>query len=377
MKNHHHNSRLIISAFLLFIGFVARGQQVTIVSADVNAYNVTPRGLCQVVLMNPATNVQVLLQAQLLDAANEPLVTVKTNPFMLHNGMNASANMNFSISSVEYGATSVVQYIRNSSILPTGKYSYCVKVIIVAGNAEEGDNYCEELESDINSYLYLVSPEDKDTINTPNPVLVWNHSDPFNTLGPGEYYRMLLVPVNEGQTADEAITVNTPIYFKNNLEENQVQYPFDAPTLEPGKHYGWQVQLISNDVIANKTEAWEFIEYIHIPLKDNKYAVMKTSLDGGFYVAANNRIFFRFDETYATSNAVECVIFDSQMKPVKSRALDDAANSENADGKIALKQQGYNQYEVDLNNMNVKSGFYYLQVKNAKGQVFILKLQVL
>ncbi|MGP8217329.1 MAG: hypothetical protein ACLQQ4_17305 [Bacteroidia bacterium] len=373
MKNLYLTSTIILLSLLIF-SFSSNGQQVTIVSADVNAYNVTPRGLCQAVLMNPATNVEVMLEAELLDAANEPLVTVKTNPFMLHNGLNAASNMNFSIASVEYGTTSIVPYIRNSNILPTGKYSYCIKVMIVGGNAEEGDNYCDEIESDIDSYLYLVSPEDMDTINTPNPVLIWNHSDPFNTLGPGEYYRMLLVPVTEGQTADEAVTVNTPLYLKNNLEENQVQYPFDAPELEPGKHYGWQVQLISNDVIANKTEAWEFIEYIHVPLKDNKYAIMRTSTDGGFYTAANNRIFFRFDEAYATSNVVECLIFDSQMKPVKSKTLD---ATKNTDGTIALKQQGYNQYEVDLNGMNIKSGFYYLQIKNAKGQVFKLKFQVL
>ncbi|HWY99101.1 MAG TPA: hypothetical protein VNY36_08455, partial [Bacteroidia bacterium] len=338
MNKHHSVLTIFISVLFLLLSFALRAQQVTIVSADVNSYNVTPRGLCQAVLMNPSTNVQVILQAQLLDAANEPLVTVKTNTFMLHNGLNAAANMNFSIASVEYGTTGVVQYIRNSGILPTGKYSYCIKVIIAGGNAEEGDNYCQELESDVNSYLYLVSPEDKDTISTPNPVLVWNHSDPFNTLTPGEYYRMIVVPVNEGQTAEEAVTVNTPIYLKNSLQENQVQYPADAPVLEPGKQYGWQVQLISNDVITNKTEAWEFTEYIHIPVKDNKYATVKTTLDGGFYVAANNRIFFRFDEAYASNNDdAKCKILDSHMEPVKSKTLD-------ASGNVALKKNGFNLY---------------------------------
>lgn len=321
--------------------------------------------------MNPSTNVEVELEAQLMDAASEPLLTVRTNPFMLRNGLNVAANMNFSIGSVEYGTTSLVTYIRNSNILPTGKYSYCVKVIIVAGNAEEGDQYCQELESDVDSYLYLVSPGDRDTINTQYPVLVWNHSDPFNTLGPGEYYRMLVVPLNDGQTADEAVAVNTPLYVKNNLEENQVQYPFDATTLEPGKHYGWQVQLISNDVVINKTEAWEFIEAIDIVPKDVKYATVRPTLDGAFYPAVNNRIFFRFDETYATDGGnVKCTVLDTYMRPIKANTLNAA------DGSIALKKNGFNQYEVDLNSLNVKSGYYYLQIDNGKGQLFMLKFRI-
>ena len=322
--------------------------------------------------MNPSSNVTVYLQAQLMDAANEPLITVKTNPFLLHNGLNVSANMNFSIGSVDYANTSVTNYIRSASILPTGKYNYCVKVIIVGGNAEEGDEYCDEIASDLNSYLYLVTPEDKDTVSTLYPLLVWNHSDPFSLLGPGEYYRMVVVALSPDQTAEEGITVNTPIYMKSNLEENQVQYPIDAPALEPGKHYGWEVQLVSNDVVTNKTEAWEFIEAITTKPKDLKYAVVKTSVDGGFYIAVNNRIFFKFDESYATSAVVECIIYDEKMEPVKSRTQDASKD----DNSVALKRQGYNQYEIDLDNMNVKSGFYLLQLKNGKGETFKLKFLV-
>jgi hypothetical protein len=371
MNKHHSHSRYTLSALLLLFVLVVKGQQVTIVSADVNSYNVTPRGLCQVVLMSPAANVQVILQAELMDAANEPLLTVRTNPFMLHTGMNMAAGTSFTISSVEYSGSSIASYMRTSNILPTGKYNYCVKVIVVTG-VEEGDQYCDNIESDINSFLYLVSPGDKDTINTLYPVLIWNHSDPFNALSPGEFYRMLLVPISDGQSADEAIAVNTPIFLKNNLEENQVQYPYDAPALEPGKHYGWQVQLMGSNVVINKTEAWEFIEDKPKVLKDNKYATVKTTLDGGYYTAVNNRIFFRFDEAYASpaNSDVKCSILDTYMEPVKSKTLD-ASN-----GTIAFKKSGFNQYEVDLNGMNIQSGYYYLQISNEKGQVFMLKFMV-
>lgn len=340
-------------------------------SANVNSYNVSPKGLCEVTIMSSLPSVQAIMQVQLLDAVNEPLVTVKTNEFSLHNGLNLAANISFSISDVEYGASSVSAYIRNTNMLPEGKYNYCVK-LTVFGNVESGDEYCQELQSDVNSYLYLVSPEDKDTVDTPNPLLIWNHSDPFGTLTQGQYYRMIVSPLERDQSAEEAITVNAPDYVKNNLEENQVQYPYDATNLEPGKHYAWQVLLISNDAVINKTEAWEFVEPIHVEAKDVKYAVLKLKVDGSFYPVVNNRIFFKFDEAYATNDVAECVIYDTRMHPVKSKTQD----ASKSDIAVALKREGYNQYEVDLSNMNVSSGFYYLKIKNGKGQSFMLKFLV-
>jgi hypothetical protein len=370
--NHKYGRLFPLLIFLIVVASISNAQQISVVSADVNSYNVSPRGLCQVTILNPLASVQVIMQAQLLDAANEPLVTVKTNPFTLKNGLNVAATMSFSIGSVDYGATSLVNYIRNSNVLPIGKYNYCVKITPL-GNTEAGDEYCQELESDMNSYLYLVNPEDKDTVDTQYPLLIWNHSDPFNQLGPGEFYRMVVTPLTEGQSAEEAITVNTPMFFKNNLQENQVAYPYDAPNLEPGKHYAWQVQLLANDAVINKTEAWEFIEPLHITPPDNKYGTVKTKLDAGFYTATNNKVFFRFDESYATSNVAECYIYDSKNQAVKSKTYD----AKRGDGNgIPLQNHGYNQYEIDLNNLNVSSGFYCLKIKNGKGQEFMLKFYV-
>ncbi|HXB11478.1 MAG TPA: hypothetical protein VNZ45_05795, partial [Bacteroidia bacterium] len=192
----HKGFSFLVLSFLFT--FYAGAQQINVVSAEVNSFNISPRGLCQVTIMSTVPSVQVVMQAQLLDAANEPLVTVRTNPFTLHNGINVSAKLNFSISSVVYGTASLVGYIRNSNVLPTGHYNYCVQIIPQGNVIEPGDQYCQEIESDLSTFLFLVNPEDKDTIYTLNPLLIWNHSDPFNTLGPGEYYRMVVAPLSQG-----------------------------------------------------------------------------------------------------------------------------------------------------------------------------------
>jgi len=371
MKNERYIGTTFIALFIFLSPCISFSQQISIISAGVSPYNVSTRGLCQVAIMNPGVSVQAIMQVNLLDAANEPLVTIATNPFVLHNGLNTTSSMNFTFSSVVYGSTSIVNFIKNSNVLPTGIYNYCVKII--TPNNAEGDIECQELESDITSYLYLINPEDKDTVNSLYPILVWNHNDPLNTLSPGESYRILVCPMTEGQSPDEAITINTPIYFKNNLTELQVQYPFDAINLEAGKHYAWQVQKISNDIVISKSECWEFVEPLNLQIKDVKYAVMKDKPDGSFYETSNNRIFFRFDEQYAIGKVVECNIYDYAMKKVKM----ETKNSKQSDAQgIALEQQGYNQYEVDLKGFSINTGFYYLEILNGKGQKFMLKFHV-
>jgi hypothetical protein len=225
--------------------------------------------------------------------------------------------------------------------------------------------------SDLSSYFYLLSPQDKDTVDSPNPMLVWGNTRPLSNLSPGEYFRIVVVALSKGQGSEAAVVVNTPQYFKNYLKETQVQYPYDAPALESGKHYGWQVQLLNNGVIVNKTEAWEFIVNAHTEPLDNKYARLRTTLDASAYLAVNNRIFFRFDETYAaTDTKVRCTVLDTRMKPLDAKTMDGST------GEVAFKKNGFNQYEVDLKGANIKSGYYYLQVSNGKGQNFMLKFQV-
>lgn len=228
-----------------------------------------------------------------------------------------------------------------------------------------------EPESGLSSFLMLVFPADKDTIDTPNPNLIWNHSEPFNRLISGEYYRMIVVELNHEQTAESGLSINIPVMVKNNLRDHNVLYPFNAKTLEAGKRYGWQVQLVTNEVITNKSEAWEFTMNIPRNSKDNKYATLKKNLDGSFYTVENNKLFFRFNESYS-SNILNCKIYDSKMQPVKPKAT-----NENKKGQeVFLKTSGYNCFEIDIDEMNISSGFYLLEVQNEKGEKFILRFLV-
>src|SRR5690606_17183536 len=184
-------------------------------------------------------------------------------------------------------------YVKSKNQLPSGVYSHCISLIPVEG-LETGDEYCQDIDASENEFLYLVFPADGDTIETRNPVLTWTHSEPFNILSNGDYFRIVVVEMEKGQSAEAAVTSNTPVFYKNHVNMHQVMYPFDSKDLEPGKHYGWQVQKLSRGVIINKTEAWEFILNKPELPQDVKYITAKRYPNSSFYQAFNDRIFFRF-----------------------------------------------------------------------------------
>jgi hypothetical protein len=159
--------------------------------------------------------------------------------------------------------------------------------------------------------------------------------------------------------------------IKNYLTTHNLQYPYDAKALIYGGRYAWQVQKIANGIVTNKTEAWEFV-IRNSPLQvENKYTPLKKVLDAGYYTASNNKIFFKFNEEYA-SDKISIKIYDSKRELVKPKAK----NEDVKKSDFNYKQNGYNRYEINLDELNVEKGFYILETKNGRGEVFLLKFYV-
>jgi antitoxin component of MazEF toxin-antitoxin module len=375
IKIYSMNRRLLKIVFIvqMIITILTWGNangQVSIVNAHLNTLNVTPASVCEVSIMNNQGSVQVIIEAQVLNSANEPLLDVQSLPFYLSQGMNVLSSGNIPINTTQYGVSAQASYIQTAHSLPSGTFKYCCTVQVLS--TEGGDEYCEDVESELSSNMYLVFPNDKDTIETKNPVLIWTHSEPFNIVATGEYFRMIVVELTNDQNAEDGITINNPIYMKNSLTTHALLYPSDAEELENGKRYGWQVQRVTNGIITDKTEAWEYTMKPATAISENKYAVLKKTLDAGFYTAENGKLFFRFNEEYI-SGKVSCTIYNS----AREKILPVAINEDKSITTIAFKKSGYNCYEINLNDLNnVNSGFYTLEVKNEKGEVFLLKFYV-
>ncbi|MBN8702776.1 MAG: hypothetical protein J0M08_06910 [Bacteroidetes bacterium] len=344
--------------------------QVSVINSPFQTFNVTPNSLIQASIMNASGEQQIVLESKLINVANEVVLSARSIPFAIHNGVNTSANSSRQIERVEYGNSSQASYIKTSHLLPSGRFKLCI-VVISATTSEVIDDFCDEIESDLSQFLFLVSPFDKDTIATTQPLLAWTHSEPFNVLSQGESYRMILVELKNDQTAEEGIVTNPTYFLKNNLLSHQVVYPIDANKLEADKRYGWQVQKIANDIVINKSEAWEFTLASKNKKFTPKYATLNKKLSSGFYTAYDNKVYFRFVENYS-SNIAKAIIYDEKRAVIRPKLKSEATSSQ----PIAIKNNGTNLFEIDLNSLNIQSGFHTLEIKNEKGELFLLKFLV-
>ncbi|MGZ3919342.1 MAG: hypothetical protein ACXVC7_03575 [Bacteroidia bacterium] len=355
--------------FFLFAGPYASIllAQVTILNAGITPFNVTPRSMLEVNLLNAKTDVQAVMHAKLLNGQNEPMLDVVSMPFTIRGGMNNASQMNIGISSVNYASGNAGNILKTMHVLSSGKYTYCVSITGV----DIADELCESLESDYSAFLFLVSPYDKEEIETKYPLLLWTHSDPFARNDINGYYRIIVTDVFKGQSAEGAVNTNVPVYMKDHLSLHEVQYPIDAKELLVGKTYAWQVQKITDGVITNKTEAWEFKLKTPEPVKENKYAIIKKALDGSTYTAVGNKIFFRVDEGYGGKNLQYKILNDKQQ------AISAQETGEKS-GKVKMEaiNMGYNKYTIDLNMYKIPTGTYVLEVTNDKKEIYKLKFIV-
>jgi hypothetical protein len=359
----------LVTGFLLFFLVNICISQVSIVNANLNEFNITPNGLSQITVFNSGSTGNVTVQVNLFNAANNKLVELKSNPVVLKSGNNIFGAHNLTFSSVFFASSPQGNYLKNQHRLPSGSYNHCVRILPM-GNIEEGDDYCQSIDAVADEFLYLIDPAHEQQLETSTPVLIWMHNEPFNLLTKGDFFRLTLVELGADQKAADGLISNVPVYVSNYLTKHQLQYPFDAPALESGKRYGWQVQKISNGNILSSTEGWEFSLAERPGPHSQVYVALKTVLDGTIYSVNDDRVFFRFDERYQSSG-VNCRIVQSDGKIIEP-SLENAMEEGNGESKSA----GYNCYELDLKPYGLKKGYYTLEVRNEKNKKYLLKLYV-
>lgn len=364
----------------IFLSFIllqlVASAQVNIVNALYTSYNISPSSVLQLNILNHQTDaVQVVVESVVYNSNNQAIMTVKTMPIWLKPGLNSLANQNISLASVRYAPTKQAEYVQNTKRMPSGLYRFCSNIYGVK-NTEALDYACEDIQADFTNFLILAHPMDKDSITVKNPLLVWNHSEPFDVLMPGEYYRLMLVELKDNQTPEDGLNMNKPLFMKDFLSAHQVQYPVDAPELKPGFHYGWQVQKVTNSLITNKSEAWEFVVPKPKEVVHQKYAALQRQLNASFTTITSRRLYFHFVEEYETNQALKCKIYATDQNMYEPSSGQTIVNIDEVQ-ETALKKEGQGRFMIDLAALNLTPDKYYtLQAENEKGEKFYLKFYV-
>jgi len=219
--------------------------------------------------------------------------------------------------------------------------------------------------------VLLISPRDSDTIETKNPLLTWTYLTAVVGQNSREEYRLILVELKKDQSAEVGVTMNTPILKMNQLQGNQMFYPYDAPKLVEGHSYGWQIFKLSNNVLVDKSEAFVFTIAKKKEPEYKKYALLKKKCDGLPYTISGDKLYFKMSSS-ASHQKLNLEIKNNKGEIQKNTVkLDKTFVS---DEFVALSG-GTNSYEVDISNLPL--GSYQLTVKDHKNQTFLMNFNLI
>lgn len=369
-------AKKIVSIILIGCCVGVSFAQTSILNATFNEYNASISALSQITLSSQIEG-RVKIEVMVTNVANITLLKLISNEVTIKKGI---TNLNATVltfNQVIYNNHPQANYLKTFNQLPSGIFNHCVTIIPVQ-NIEEPDNFCQTIDATEKEQLYLINPADEEEIETPTPLLIWFHSEPFNLLNQGEYFRLVLVELNQNQSPASGITANVPYFIQNNLTRHQVQYPLDAKPLQYGKNYAWQVQKMANGNIVTTTEVWQFtLPKKNLP-NDNKYVIINKKIDGSVYNATNDKIFFKFEERYNESN------LSFRIRNEKNEVLTPKNTSKQATEEsfsdvqqpVELTKLGPSQYELDLKPYKLKKGYYVLEIINEKQNKYQLKFYV-
>ncbi len=141
---------------------------------------------------------------------------------------------------VTYSSTLEEQIVR-AGRFPEGTYTFCVRLVSYPSGEDLAQD-CESFTLVLPRPPTLITPANNETVNIPYPVFTWT---PL-TAPPGYtiHYKISIWEMVGGQTPSQAAS-GFPI-FVDTVEFTIFTYPFDAPELEDGHSYVWQVQALDS-----------------------------------------------------------------------------------------------------------------------------------
>lgn len=216
--------------------------------------------------------------------------------------------------------------------------------------------------------IMLISLPDKDTIDYKYPVFNWHYTEMPESRD-NIKYNYVLVELNPDQSALAGVTVNQPLIRINGVQGFQLVYPFDAPELQYGKRYGWQLEKTLNNIIVEKSEAWEFTLYREV-LIPAKYSVLNTDYSATVYEVTGDGFYFKLPARYKVSGNPNCRVLNENSETMEVQLGEDQKLGEDEEPEKTGRDFHY------LRTDQYAAGTYTLIVKDPKGNEYNTRFRV-
>lgn len=249
--------KILICALTIQIMWVSAGAQVSLQPALPTSGLVQKNQLWNILLINNAgASYSAKIDLILTDRnTGQEILTAGTGQFTLPAGakqLNADAVM-----PIQYNSVNGSFDTRFQGLLPVGNYTACYSLSGIGNKEVLLAEECLSFDVEPLSPPMLVYPEDSALLEPTVSQFSWIPPTPsgiFSNL----HYEILITPLNEGQSAQDAIQENLPFYNQDNELGTSLVYPASAPAFEKDKWYAWQVVAKDDKNYAGKSEVWVF-----------------------------------------------------------------------------------------------------------------------
>lgn len=307
----------------------------------------------------------VMLTIRVREISHSEMLVIKTAPFKIQQGVNAFNRTAFSNARFSFADNSYGNSLRQSGKFMEGEYEYCFEIDVIESKDNSLSKHFEQcFVQNVQPLtpLLLVNPADKDQSCNKRPSFIWQPPMPLSA---NARFRLILTELKEKQDAIEAISYNAPVINQQEIYTNTLIFPFNAPDLQEGKTYVWQIIMYENKVISKRSELWTFSVKCREStpsVSDESYREVKDLDDGNFFVA-NKHLRFYFSNPYQSGEltySIECL---SDAKAVVKNLP-----------KLVLLP-GLNKYVLDLteNNSLKENKEYLLKVFLTNNRILRLR----
>lgn len=336
---------------------VAQAQQVSILAVDLGLQNNIGQSGSARVMNHSEEALSVLLAIEVRNQGGAIMLHNVSKPQTLQTGLNV------------FDLSDVAESLRKIPI--TGKEGpqpteVCLEVLDISKTRLASQ--CNPLPVIVAIPPYLVYPFDGDVLKNPSIMLSWTAPVPLPAKEITSYTLTIVELGNTGfsSSPELAIQQNPPFFQQSHISANTLLYPPNAPRLEPGQKYAWQVHVGTPDRPLGVTEVWVFSMKAQERLVPEELALpfvdLKRKDDASIY-PAQEMVRFKFPNPYQEKQfSVSISNGQGEQMPFEREWLKDLENG---------------LYELDLPlAAGFKAGAYYeLKIRDRKGGYYTLKMR--
>jgi hypothetical protein len=314
--------------------------------------------LWKTMFINTATSNQMAYVQFSINATSGAQVVTITLPIEnFSKGLNQVTSIEARSGKWAYASTQAAVILQQTGKLPFGTYMFCANIYAATTNKLLGSD-CEERDVKPMTPPELANPSNKEEITTTTPALVW--IPPRPTDGLPITYSLRLAEVDSGQNPSLALLQNPPLLNLNALSNTSLLYPADAPVLQNGKQYVWQVAAAYEGYNLGVTDMWLF--KVKQPVYKNTDEIIYPVADkkgGSRYYISHGIIRFAYDNKANDSKLHYTIRNIGKTDKIKSLPEVDI-------------RSGINKVEVNLKDVLEKGNYYALEIKDSQHQTYKL-----